>query len=203
MHLVGNNKAILKIDDENVYEFIIKEEKDGLYLYPRDEINLESIKAIYRNLRENYEYRLRYDEASKFFVREMELRRKYRELKNSSGVKKNCGVRSNLSLTGVYYHLFGYGESLLKLSLTSIGFFGVFSIAYWFFDFFIPSLSHHQSISPNTVITNSTTTAISDMFQIKGQDLKPIDYVIRISSLPILGIFIIALKRRFERKSRH
>jgi hypothetical protein len=35
--------------------------------------------AVYRNLRENYEFRLRYDEAGKFFIREMELKRKYRE----------------------------------------------------------------------------------------------------------------------------
>ena len=34
----------------------------------------------YRNLRENCEFRLRYDEAGKFFIREMELKRKYREV---------------------------------------------------------------------------------------------------------------------------
>jgi hypothetical protein len=39
---------------------------------------LGSVKTIYRNLRENYEYRLRYDEAGKFFIREMELTRNYR-----------------------------------------------------------------------------------------------------------------------------
>jgi uncharacterized protein YeeX (DUF496 family) len=37
---------------------------------------LDSIKAIYRNVRENYEYRLRYDEAGDFFIREIELKRK-------------------------------------------------------------------------------------------------------------------------------
>jgi len=31
-------------------------------------------------LRENYEFRLRYDEAGKFFIREMELKRRYREV---------------------------------------------------------------------------------------------------------------------------
>jgi hypothetical protein len=36
--------------------------------------------AIYRNLRENYEYRLRYDEAGEFFIREMELKRKLHTL---------------------------------------------------------------------------------------------------------------------------
>ena len=41
--------------------------------------------AVYRNLRENYEFRLRYDEAGKFFIKEMELKRRYREEKNTSG----------------------------------------------------------------------------------------------------------------------
>ena len=36
---------------------------------------IESVIAIYRNLRENCEYWLRYDEASQFFMREMELKR--------------------------------------------------------------------------------------------------------------------------------
>ncbi len=31
-------------------------------------------------LRENYEFRRKYDEAGKFFIREMELKRTYREV---------------------------------------------------------------------------------------------------------------------------
>lgn len=37
--------------------------------------SLESIITEYRNLRENYEYNLRYKEAGQFFIREMELGR--------------------------------------------------------------------------------------------------------------------------------
>ena len=33
--------------------------------------------SVYRNLRENYEFRMRYTEAGKFFVREMEMKRLY------------------------------------------------------------------------------------------------------------------------------
>lgn len=54
-----------------------------------------------------------------------------------------------------------------------------------------------------TVIINATQRALSDMFQIRSIDLVPADYFIRISSLALLGILIIALKRRFERKVRH
>jgi len=35
--------------------------------------------AVYRNTRENYKYRLRYDEADKFFSKEIELKRKYQQ----------------------------------------------------------------------------------------------------------------------------
>jgi hypothetical protein len=50
--------------------------------------NLGSIKAVYRNLRENYEYRMRYDEAGQFFIREMELKRMYREAPSISIFKQ-------------------------------------------------------------------------------------------------------------------
>ena len=43
-------------------------------------MKLNRVLGIYRNLRENYEYRMRYDEAGKFFIREMELKRNYREV---------------------------------------------------------------------------------------------------------------------------
>ena len=49
-----NEKAIVLIDHNKYYEFILKEKNDGLYLFLCEEVNLESVKAIYRNLRENY-----------------------------------------------------------------------------------------------------------------------------------------------------
>ena len=81
----------------------------------RPDISLGSVMAVYRNLRENYEFRLRYDEAGKFFIKEMELKRKYREVLSEDGsritVKPNCWFRRNLSLTGLYYHLSRWRES--------------------------------------------------------------------------------------------
>jgi hypothetical protein len=75
--------------------------------------------SAYRNLRENYGFRRRYDEAGKFFIREMEIKRKYREVKSKSSsseyeIKKNNIVWRNLSLTGRYHLLSNYGESLWK-----------------------------------------------------------------------------------------
>jgi hypothetical protein len=111
----------------------------------RPDISLGSVMAVYRNLRENYEFRLRYDEAGEFFIREMELKRKYREAPTISSAKltllrlfkwikrdkdpipnvnyvlrQNRWPRRNLSLTGLYYHLSRYGEDLLRPTLIGI-----------------------------------------------------------------------------------
>jgi hypothetical protein len=81
-------------------------------------VGIGDVISIYRYLRENYEFRLRYDEAGKFFIREMELKRNYREVLSPDGsktiVKRNGWPRRNLSLTGLYYHFSTYGESIVK-----------------------------------------------------------------------------------------
>ena len=110
----------IKIVDERLLE---KKIKHG----DTKDLNLGSIKAVYRSLRENYEYRMRYDEAGQFFIKEMELKRKYREVVSSKDggfevtVKENNRFRRNLfSLTGWYYHLSRYGESLWRPALAGI-----------------------------------------------------------------------------------
>jgi len=77
-------------------------------------------------LRENYEFRRRHDEAGKFFIRELEEKRKYREVKSKNSslgyeIKKNCWFRGNIfSLTGWYHLLSNYGESLWRPTVTGI-----------------------------------------------------------------------------------
>jgi uncharacterized protein YjbI with pentapeptide repeats len=176
---------------------------------------LESIKAIYRNLRENCEYWLRYDDASEFFIREMELKRRYREVPSNHKrgnkslppkieykIKQNKWVIRHFSLTGLYCHLFGYGENTRRIALTVIGFY-LLTIFYWIITD-IPNLytSHNTQLLVDSLL-NASDRSLSDMFQIRGENLVPMDYFIRISSLALLGMVIIALKRRFERKIRH
>lgn len=45
---------------------------------------------MYRDLRENYEYNMRYDMAGKFFIREMELKRNYKIEGKKTKKKDNC-----------------------------------------------------------------------------------------------------------------
>ena len=113
-----------------------------------EEISLNLVLSVYRNLRENYEFRLRYDEAGRFFIKEMELKRKYREAPLVSAVfrrklikllkklklvnidaaepeikyilKENGWWRRHFSLTGLYYHFSTYGESILKPTLIGV-----------------------------------------------------------------------------------
>lgn len=107
---------------------IIEEEwiKDKLKGEERNEspyISLELVLSVYRNLRENYEFRLRYDDAGNFFKKEMELKRKYREKKSQNGptlITKNNWFTRQFSLTGLYYHLSKYGESIKMPTITGI-----------------------------------------------------------------------------------
>ena len=129
----------------------------------RPDISLGSVMAVYRNLRENYEFRLRYDEAGEFFIREMELKRNYRQVrpKNYASVvvNPNGWFRRNLSLTGLYYHLSRYGEDLLRPTLIGIAIvFG--STLFWLTQsnpYLAPTLFNSTNISNNNVTGNITS----------------------------------------------
>ena len=86
---------------------------------PSIDVSLELALSVFRNLRENYEFRLRYDAAGKLFIKEMELKRNFREVptkeeKDALMIKKNNWVRRHFSLNGLYYHFSRYGESISR-----------------------------------------------------------------------------------------
>jgi uncharacterized protein YjbI with pentapeptide repeats len=105
-------------------------------------ILLGPVFAVYRNLRENYEFRLRYDEAGELFIREMEMKRRYemisshswknifrlkwrmnviRQLEEKNTVEYSDWISRNFSLTGLYYHLSKYGQSFSRPALFGVG----------------------------------------------------------------------------------
>ena len=131
MELKDSMSAELTYDGITI-EFFVKYIQNQFYISKYQLTTLDGIKSIYSNLRENYEYRLRYDEAGEFFIREMELKRIYRDtisrltvrnsfeskeeersssLKILRQIKKNWWLRRNISLTG-FYRLASYGEKL-------------------------------------------------------------------------------------------
>ena len=130
-----------KVIEEEWLEQYIKEPNE----FEEKKISLGGVLSVYRNLRDNYEFRRRYDEAGKFFIKEMELKRKYRETPNVSFTKikflsyikklkrdkthnpkveyilrENKWPRRNISLTRSYHFLSKYGESLLRPILVGI-----------------------------------------------------------------------------------
>jgi hypothetical protein len=126
-----------KVFEEQTLENELRERKTP------NTVSLGSVMAVYRNLRENYEFRLRYDEAGEFFFKEMELKRKYREEEEEKKevnsreerrvvIKRNGWFRRHFSLTGLYYHFSKYGESILRPTLIGIIIVGL-STLFWLF----------------------------------------------------------------------
>jgi hypothetical protein len=147
--------------------------------------NFEEISKIYNQLRKNYESKLLFNEASNFFIGEMEAIRKSKWCNNKSISKLNTVpylMYKYLSLYGESIKLplliwmpiiivsFGLVENQLSKNLALVD-----SLKQSFFNFFpIPS--------------SITTAQLSDIFAIE-----------KIISIPILGLAFIALRRRFER----
>jgi uncharacterized protein YjbI with pentapeptide repeats len=211
-----NKKRNIKPAIENEPAIQEDEKKDG---HTTKDFNLGSIKAMYRNLRENYEYRMRWDEAGQFFIREMELQRKYREVvskeeENSLDIKQNNWFRRNLfSLIGWYYHLSRYGESLWRPTLAGLVI--VFlSTLFWLIQInpsAKPSFTNTVGFANATNITVWQTAferSMADFLPIlsmgEGVKVGIIDYVIKIVGGAVtFGLIAISLRRRFERRYRH
>jgi uncharacterized protein YjbI with pentapeptide repeats len=88
-------------------------------------VGLVGVLSVYRNLRENYEYRRRYDDAGKFFIHEMDLKRNYRRINSPYDLdfpyKEKSWLERNLTtLIGLYYNLSSYGEDLHKPAIIGI-----------------------------------------------------------------------------------
>jgi hypothetical protein len=170
-----------------------------------EDLRLGGIITIYRNLRENYEYSLRYEEADQFYKREMEVKRLYREKilenKDKKGytyiIIRNNRFRRNLSLTGLYYNISSYGTNIIKPALLAVLFVSL-PILYEV----IRRVFFTKEGVTQGVIANTTTGALTNIFRIpEGQDV--IGFFIGIATITILGtLFVAALKRKFEKKFR-
>jgi hypothetical protein len=187
-----------------MHRLIAVEENSVLKIYDKESIRLGSIKSIYRNLRENYEYRLRYDEAGKFFIKEMELKRNYREVRTRTSyeIVKNDWVRRNLSLTGLYNLFSKYGESWVRpvvlstLTLVAATMYRLINTFDFQLSFNTETLWFMKDIFEKTLIDFLPFIPNSDQ-------TKPPDYFIKSIGVLSFGLLLIALRRRFERKFRH
>jgi hypothetical protein len=161
---------------------------------------LGEVLSVYRNLRQNYENNRRYFEAGKFFNREMELNRNYREVEfklinytpdqkikteTNYNIKKNCWFRRNIfSLIGWNHILSNYGESLWRPFATGIAVIFIFTL---FFatqsdPYQAPSFSYpfystnnlYQNINNNSTTAN-TVNKINDSNQTNSLGFVTLD----------------------------
>jgi uncharacterized protein YjbI with pentapeptide repeats len=194
-----NRQNNMILDEKELEDFAKGKGKDF-----RRDINIVNVKSVYRNLRENYEYRLRYDEAGEFFIREMELKRKYKITRSPQGlpeIKLNGWLRRNLSLTNLYYRLARYGEDLLRPSLFGIGII-LLSTLYWAIQS-NPTLEPLFSLDGLTQVGYGFERSTTVFLQLNNDDLVWQDYIIKALGIVSLGLFAIPMRRKFERKFRH
>lgn len=204
-----SKKERFKILDEIRFEKSIdKKERITNSNLIREKLSLGTILTSYRNLRENYEYRLRYEEAGQFFVREMEIRRKYREEFSSDEgkyiPKRNNWFIQNFSFTGLYYNICKYGENSTR-PIILFGIIMLLSTIYWFISSEI-GLSLQKSLLTSTcnehLILCSIERTLDDIVSFPEKGII-VDYITRISSLIVLATLLLPFRRKFERRFRH
>ena len=163
---------------------------------PDSRRRLGGVLSVLRDLRDNYEYRLEYEGAGKFFVQEMEMKRQYEDVDGGSKIRSRCWRW--FSLTRVYGLSCRYGESLWRPSVAMAAVFGVF-----FAVFLIDETLVDQGTCPLTSDkwSYALTRTLSGLLQFGCQ--APLDYALRALSIPILGTMFVVLRRRFERRFRH
>jgi hypothetical protein len=168
--LIKKRNKKIKNEIEKVDFSKLEEDKD---------LTLDNVLAVYRNLRENYDYYMKYDESGKFFVNEMKLKKRF-----SNFVEK--------IVMSVYEVLCLYGESysrtLVLAALTII--------------LFAALRTHLSQILTIESFLDSLKISITIFFQIYF-DNSWITILERLISIPILGTLYIALRRKLERRVRH
>ena len=156
--------------------------------------------GVLRSLRDNHEYHLMYRVAGQFFVQEMEIRRKYSLQGKKLSERPVC--HRIFSLTGMYFWVCGYGESLKRAGMwlailfgTSFAFFALAGEMPHKADAAYASLGMFEKVGAHLKRT------LAAFFPLGGGDLP--DYAVRVMAIPLLGAFFIVIRRRLERKLRH
>jgi hypothetical protein len=181
------NEKLLRIKDIITRNVIIDEE----YLN-RNNYNYEEVSRVYNQLRKNYEISLLFNEASNFFIGEMEAIRK------SLLGKRGGKLRSIPYL--IYKWLALYGESIsLPLVIWTPILIGLFIVARIVLGACsIPS----QETCP---IFDKSVDSFAAYFQFPRSSATStvvannLDIIERIVSVPVLGTAFVALRRKFER----
>ena len=182
----------------------------------KDKKNLEVVQSVYRDLRDNYEFHLRYDTAGVFFTREMEIKRMY--VQDKDYVKKKGLFLKIRSAHFLFYKLVSnYGESLSRVlafdALVAVGMVVHFST--------VPSMCIADPAAcvadirscltdPIMCITDpagwsAAATVFARMLGAPSEagQAEPLDHILHTLGLTFLGLTLITLRRKMERRFRH
>jgi hypothetical protein len=163
------------------------------------DLTLDNVLAVYRGLRENYDYHLKYEESGKFFVNEMRLRR---IVGKGYGGEKRIKIRLSdiveKVVMWIYEVLALYGESYARPILWAILLIASSSLIrplwLWMRD---PSWRPELGF-----ILEQVKTSTLVFFQLHW-DARTLTIVERLLSIPVLGTLVLALRRKLERRVRH
>ncbi len=155
-------------------------------------ITYDAVAQLYRRLRRNYENNYRFAEAGDFFIGEMEMHRLNvtTEFKNEKLKKIELMFKRNFSLLGIYKHLSLYGESYWRpaiLCLLVIVFYPITVVLYFHLRYNTPFFENLYGYSVGD--------SFASFFQFNNTFL-----IERLIGLILLGLLLIALKRKFERR---
>jgi uncharacterized protein YjbI with pentapeptide repeats len=182
---------------EKLNEIFKEVEKD-------DDLTLDNVLAVYRALRDNCDYHLRYEESGRFFINEMRLRRIVGREHDGEKPHGLGGIKTRLSdiaervVMWFYEVLALYGESYARPILWAILL--IFSSSLirplWLW---VQNLSWRPELS---FMLEQVKTSILVFFQLQW-DTRTLTIVERLLSIPILGTLVLALRRKLERRVRH
>jgi hypothetical protein len=178
--------------------------KDLIHYNALKDITLDNVLAVYRGLRDNYDYCLKYEESGRFFVNEMRLRRIVGREHDGEKPHGLGGIKTRLSdiaervVMWFYEVLALYGESYARPILWAILLIASSSLIrpLWLW---VQNPSWRPELS---FMLEQVKTSILVFFQLHW-DTRTLTIVERLLSIPILGTLVLALRRKLERRVRH
>jgi hypothetical protein len=153
-------------------------------------VRYEVVATVYRRLRQNLESRMRYSESGRFFVGEMECKRKNVKIKNHV----LSWIRTNITSALAWYkYMSKYGESTSRV------------ISWMLAVTIVPALLITLIQTPQLPQVGASFTlnlqnCVFAFFQLKSD--TSIDFVMRLIGLLMVTQLYIALRRQFERRYR-
>ncbi|MEM2169990.1 MAG: hypothetical protein QW186_09360, partial [Candidatus Bathyarchaeia archaeon] len=194
-------ELIQKIDDGIKYledKKNLEKLKEGLI--KDGDLKLDNVLAVYRSLRDNYDYYLKYEDSGRFFVNEMRLRRRFIGRLSGGGIRKKLSNAVEKFVMLSYEALSLYGESYTRPMCFLIACITLFPLLRFLANCWpTPFQPCWSSLTPLLEELKKSTYAFFQLYW----DENPLTLIERIISPVILTNLYISLRRKLERKIRH